>query len=165
MKKNIFILIVVLIVVAVAAAAWLIIGSGRKVVAPTAPVQKSSSPAITSFENSAYFGEKIGANLGNYLTDAKGMTLYTFTHDSAGVSNCAGACLEKWFPYGPGISATGTAPINLPMLPANVGVIKGNNGMIQFTWKGMPLYYYFQDKAAGDTFGEGVLGAWYVVKL
>ena len=34
--------------------------------------------------------------VGNYLADAKGMTLYWFTKDSPGKSSCSGPCVEKW---------------------------------------------------------------------
>lgn len=122
----------------------------------------TTTPAQTSSVQSAYFGENSSTALGAYLTDSKGMTLYTFTHDTVNKSNCSGACLAKWPPYGPGVSASGT--YSMPMLPVNVGVIAGSNGMMQFTWKGMPLYYYSLDKAPGQTLGEGVLNAWYVVK-
>jgi predicted lipoprotein with Yx(FWY)xxD motif len=155
MKKFIY----VLIIIAVLAAIGLMIASLRPTVAPVAPVSTSSSPDIAS----AYFGQATSPTLGAYLTDHNGMALYTFTHDSSGISTCTGACLAKWPPYGPGVSATGT--LNLPMLPAGVGTIKGNNGMVQFTWQGMPLYHYFEDKAPGDLLGQGVLNAWYIVNL
>ncbi|MCL4437524.1 hypothetical protein M1513_00600 [Patescibacteria group bacterium] len=163
MKKNIYILIIILIIAVAVAVLWSVFGSANKVAAPTSKIQNSSTSQSAAFAPSAYFNETTSASLGVYLTDAKGMTLYTFTHDSPNISNCTGVCLSKWSPYGPGIRAGGI--VNLPMLPENVGTIKGNNGMIQFTWKNMPLYYYYQDKNAGDTFGEGVLGAWYVVKI
>ena len=35
---------------------------------------------------------------GPALTDAKGMTLYTFDKDSAGKSACSGKCAENWPP-------------------------------------------------------------------
>ncbi len=160
MKKLIYLLIVIAVVAAIAAL-WIFFGSAPKAVAPASSSQTSSALSVKS----AYFDEKTNSTLGTYLTDNKGITLYTFTHDLNGVSNCTGACLQKWPPYGPGVSATGATSINLPMLPENVGAIKGNNGMIQLTWKGAPLYYYFQDKAPGDAFGEGILGAWYVIKI
>ena len=128
--------------------------------ASTSPVSASSTPVMIS---SVYFSSRISQTLGTYLADAKGMTLYTFMKDAANKSNCTGVCLTKWFPYGPGISASGI--YHLPMLPVNVGVIKGNTGMLQFTWKGMPLYTYFADKSVGQTLGQGVLNAWYVVRL
>ena len=178
MKKTHWIIIIIAALI-VAAIAY-VVGMSHKAVAPSAPSVASSSATATSSTStspatssapssaapvvqSAYFSERTSTVLGTYLTDNHGMTLYTFTHDTAGKSNCTGVCLTRWYPYGPGVSATGT--YHLPMLPVNVGVIKGNNGMLQFTWKGMPLYHYFLDKTAGQTLGEGVLNAWYVVKL
>jgi len=35
---------------------------------------------------------------GEVLTDAKGMTLYTFDKDASGTSNCYDACATKWPP-------------------------------------------------------------------
>lgn len=167
MRKYIYILIVIVVAIAL----WEIFGVKKPAVAPTitnqAPASSSataSMPTTVSIQ-SPYFSEISTSSLGTYLTDKKGLTLYTFSHDKPGVSTCTGKCLTLWPPYGPGISATGTQPVNLPMLPVNVGVIKGNNGMMQFTWKGMPLYYYYEDKKPGDIFGEGIFDAWYVVNL
>ncbi len=163
MKKLVYVLIIIVVVVAL----WLLLASTKPVVAPTGENQTSSVPATGSSNpaKSAYFDQRSNTSLGTYLTDAKGMTLYTFANDTAGAPTCAGACAAKWPAYGPDISATGTAPINLPMLPQNVGTVKGLNGLVQFTWKNMPLYYYFEDKVSGDTYGEGIGGVWYVVKL
>ncbi len=36
--------------------------------------------------------------LGEYLVDSEGMTLYIFTKDQPGVSNCDAACLAQWPP-------------------------------------------------------------------
>lgn len=148
MKKTIWLIV---IIVAVAVFALLYFGSAG---------QQPSTPTPTS-TSAAYFSERTSTALGTYLTDPNGMTLYTFTHDTVGKSNCTGVCLTKWPPYGPGVSASGT--LSVP-LPANVGAIAGNNGMLQFTWKGMPLYYYVSDKTPGQTLGEGLMNAWYVVK-
>ncbi len=136
------------------------------------PVATSTTPAIETATTTepadatqlgGYFSERTSPTLGTYLADKNGLTLYTYGNDAANVSNCTGACLQAWPAYGPGISASGT--FNLPMLPVNVATIKGNDGMVQFTWKEMPLYYYSGDKAAGDTSGEGIGGVWYVVNL
>ena len=91
------------------------------------------------------------------LTDAKGMTLYTFDKDTKDVSNCTGKCLVNWPPF----MVSGQAPT---ALPANVGTFKKADGSMQYTFKGMPLYYYIGDKNAGDTTGDGVGGVWHVVK-
>ncbi len=165
MRKYIYLLIVIVAAVAL----WEIFGVKKPAIAPTITENASSSvsgsmPTSVPIQ-SAYFSEITTSSLGTYLTDKKGLTLYTFANDRPGVSTCTGQCLVKWPPYGPGLSATGTAPINLPMLPVNIETMRGNNGMVQFAWKGMPLYYFYQDKAPGDTLGEGLLDAWYVVNL
>ena len=97
-------------------------------------------------------------NLGTYLTDAKGMTLYRFAKDQAGISACSGNCLEKWpayyreHPAAPeGISADDFA------------AIKRADGVMQTTFRGYPLYYFFKDEMAGDAKGQGVKNVWFVI--
>jgi predicted lipoprotein with Yx(FWY)xxD motif len=131
------------------------------ITAPNATGSPVATP--TAAELGGYFTEKTSPTLGTYLADKNGLTLYTFNKDAANASTCTGTCLQAWPPYGPGISASGT--FNMPMLPVNVGTIKGNNGMIQFTWKGMPLYYFAQDKKSGDALGQGLGNAWFAVVL
>ena len=90
------------------------------------------------------------------ITDAKGMTLYTYAKDTANTSNCTGVCLQNWPPFlEKGMTAS---------LPTNLGTFKRTDGSTQYTWKGMPLYYYIGDKKAGDVTGDGVGGIWHVAK-
>jgi len=96
--------------------------------------------------------------IGKYLTDAKGMTLDWFTKDSAGKSACTGPCLEKWPIY----YRESVAP------PARVkagdfGTITREDGKKQTTFRGYPLYYWFQDKKAGDTGGNKINNVWFVI--
>jgi predicted lipoprotein with Yx(FWY)xxD motif len=90
--------------------------------------------------------------------DDKGLTLYLFTKDTAGKSVCAGPCVEKW-PLFAAENVTVPDGVNA----ADFGVITRGDGNKQTTYKGLPLYYFFKDKAAGDTFGQGVNNVWYVV--
>lgn len=168
MRKYIYFAVIIIAVVAV----WWFVGAPQP---PATPGPGAPSAAETStgaaapggqqgtFTRSAYFDERTTSSLGAYLTDASGTTLYIYTKDAPNVSNCKDGCLAAWPPYGPGIAASGT--YNLPMLPADAGTIVGNDGMVQFTWKGMPLYYYAKDTAPGDVAGQGVGGVWYVVQL
>lgn len=91
------------------------------------------------------------------VTDTKGMTVYTYDKDSKNVSNCTQQCLANW----PAFVVTEQAPSTLP---TNLGTFKRTDGTTQYTWKGMPLYYYIGDKKAGDTTGDGLGGVWHVVK-
>lgn len=93
---------------------------------------------------------------GDYLTDAQGMTLYTFDNDEPGKSNCESSCLANWPPY----SAPSANPADLPQ---NIGVTQATDGTYMYTWMGMPLYYYVADQEPGDINGDGVGGIWHIV--
>lgn len=180
MKRWGYILAIVVLVVLVAVISFVL---GEKAATPSigtaaAPIPSSTIPTPSTTpitgtkgfsppppvtELGGYFSERTSPTLGTYLTDKNGRTLYTYSEDSPGSSNCTGACLQAWPPYGPGISDTGT--FSIPLLPANINVIKGNLGMAQFTWGNMPLYYFSGDTKPGDTLGEGINGVWFVVKL
>lgn len=94
---------------------------------------------------------------GPYLTDFAGKTLYVFDKDTNGVSNCYGSCATTWPPYTSGATAQST-------FPTNITIIKRTDGITQFAWKGMPLYYYSKDVKPGDITGDGVGGIWHIVK-
>lgn len=102
----------------------------------------SDKPAIT---NSVVTTHSY-ASIGQYLADPSGQTLYTYGGDVAGVSHCTGSCLDNWPIYEDAGITTG--------LPDNIGTIKRtDNGKIQYTYKGMPLYYYAQDQPGQVTDG------------
>ncbi len=98
------------------------------------------------------------ATLGKFLTDEKGMTLYLFTKDTPGVSNCSGKCLTAWPPL-----LTGGAPRADDGVVGKLGTITLADGTLQVTYNDMPLYYYISDVAPGDTVGQNVGGVWFVV--
>jgi len=95
--------------------------------------------------------------LGTYLVDAKGMTLYLFDKDKEpGKSVCYGGCAKSWPPYAP------EAGQPEPVSPLTV--ITRDDGTKQYAYKGRPLYYYVKDSGPGDVKGEGVGKAWWIVK-
>jgi len=91
----------------------------------------------------------LGSN--GVLTDANGMTLYTFASDTAGAttSACTGACAQAW----PALTATGT-PTAGPGVTGTLATISGG----QVSWNGHPLYRWMGDKKPGDTTGDGING-------
>jgi predicted lipoprotein with Yx(FWY)xxD motif len=102
-------------------------------------------------------------DLGTYLVDAEGMTLYYFTRDvTPGQSVCFGGCLEAWPPLlvgegeelAPGEGVTGY----LGAAP------REDDGSMHVTYRGRPLYYWQGDTAPGETNGEGVGEVWYVAQ-
>jgi predicted lipoprotein with Yx(FWY)xxD motif len=102
-------------------------------------------------------GAKNTSALGNFLVDDKGMTLYTFKNDTAGVSNCNGSCATAWPPL-----AAQAAPTGGTGVAGAFALIKRADGSVQVTYNNMPLYYFSGDKAPGDTNGQGVAGVWAV---
>jgi len=98
--------------------------------------------------------------LGTFLVDAEGMTLYRFATDVPGskVSACYGTCAERWPAF---FAAEIAVPAELEQTDFS-GIVR-DDGTIQTTYKGWPLYYYFEDEAPGDVKGQGVGGVWFVV--
>lgn len=101
--------------------------------------------------------------LGSFLTTPAGETLYLFTVDSDGMSNCTGDCLSAWPAY--------TIP-NAESLVAGFGVIaqddlsifeRPDTGELQVVYQGQPLYLFSSDTSIGDTTGQGVGDVWFVV--
>ncbi len=81
------------------------------------------------------------------------MTLYTFDKDVAGsgVSTCTGGCLTNW----PALTITaGDTPTGGAGVTGALGtIIRADNGATQVTYNGLPLYFFINDKAPGDTLG------------
>ncbi len=97
-------------------------------------------------------------DLGNFLVDGAGNTLYWYTKDSVGVSACSGGCLTAW----PALTAT-TFSVPSALNPADFGSIKRDDGTMQSTYKGYPLYYWQNDKKRGDVTGQNVGKVWFVI--
>ena len=95
------------------------------------------------------------------LVGPNGMTLYQFTNDTAGKSNCSGNCLVNW----PALTVTqGTTPTAASGVTGKLGtIVRTDDGQSQVTINDMPLYYFKNDKAVGDANGQGVGDVWYVV--
>lgn len=94
---------------------------------------------------------------GTYLVDGSGTTVYLYTKDEPGVSNCYDKCIEAW----PAVLGQPTAGSGVEA--SKLGTIERKNGKTQVTYAGHPLYYYVKDKAPGQTTGQGVGGVWYLV--
>ena len=91
------------------------------------------------------------------LTNASGMTLYTFDKDAAGSgkSVCNGPCAQNW----PPLMADGMA---MPM--ADWTVATRDDGSKQWAYKGKPLYTWIKDTKPGDKSGDGVANAWRIAR-
>jgi predicted lipoprotein with Yx(FWY)xxD motif len=93
---------------------------------------------------------------GATLTDAKGMSLYTFDKDSGGKSACNGPCATNW----PVLKAEASDQAS-----GDYTIITRDDGAKQWAYKGKPLYTFAKDQKAGDITGDGFLnGAWHLAQ-
>jgi predicted lipoprotein with Yx(FWY)xxD motif len=100
--------------------------------------------------------------VGPVLASSRGRTLYYYSADKphSGKSACTGTCATAWPPL--------AAPVKAPAgvrLPGKLGVITRPGGLKQVTLNGYPLYFYIGDKTAGQVTGNGIGGAWHVIKI
>ncbi len=97
------------------------------------------------------------AELGNFLVGPNGMTLYLFTQDDA---NCVGMCLENW----PPLTVEDADDITISRrLTGETGVFEREDGTLQVTYNGIPLYFFIRDEQVGDANGQGVNDVWFVI--
>lgn len=98
-------------------------------------------------------------NLGTILADAKGMTVYLFTNDTKeNESTCNDKCATFW----PPVTATGDVTL-ASGIDGTLATFKRADGTMQVSYNGIPLYYFAEDKDAGDAYGQKVGGNWFVV--
>lgn len=130
-------------------------GAGKTSTGPTAT---GSAPASGGAQVASASGM-----LGTYLVAGpKQMTVYLFEADKGGTSSCSGGCASAW----PPVTTTGAPSASGAASSAQLSTITRPDGSKQVTYNGHPLYYFVQDKASGETTGQGVkaFGAsWYVL--
>lgn len=101
--------------------------------------------------------------LGTFLVDADGRTLYFFTKDAApGASVCEGDCLANWPAFGPA-DGQGFAPGE--GVTGVLGSFTRADGTVFATYDGRPLYHFIGDQAAGDVNGQGIGDVWFVAAV
>ncbi len=150
MKKNLFISIWVLAgIVVLGSAVYLFLK-------PFAQAPLTTSPKA---EDVFYATVANKPELGNYLVAPNGMTLYYFTKDEKGKSNCYDACAKNWPPF----SVLKTLKPGAGVAD-EFGVIDRADGLKQVTYKGMPLYFWVKDKIPGDVTGQNFNKVWFVVQ-
>jgi predicted lipoprotein with Yx(FWY)xxD motif len=114
---------------------------------------------LNSTQSAATNTIRIGSSvqLGSFLVDANGKTLYYFANDVSGKSNCTGQCSAIW-------PAFYTQNIAVPsdLNATDFGQITTSAGTNQTTYEGWPLYYYSGDTNSGDTNGQNFQNIWFV---
>jgi predicted lipoprotein with Yx(FWY)xxD motif len=96
------------------------------------------------------------------LTTMKGRTLYSLSAEKHGKFICTAmsGCTNLWHPL---TVAAGVVPKG----PVKLGTIKRPEGMVQVTYRGLPLYAFGGDKRSGQTNGEGLkdVGTWHAARV
>jgi predicted lipoprotein with Yx(FWY)xxD motif len=100
------------------------------------------------------------SDFGTIVVDGEGMTAYMFDNDTqgSGESSCSGDCLAAW----PAIVAESDSPA-VDGVDGEVGTIERDDGTLQVTLDGWPLYLWAQDSAPGDVTGQAVNDVWWVI--
>ena len=101
---------------------------------------------------------------GAYITDSAGNSLYMLENDTDG-SVCVGDCLATW----PPVLVTDVQPsvhLDSNLDSTLLGTIERDDGTMQLTYNGRPLYRYAADTGANRMAGHGLedqWGHWYLV--
>jgi predicted lipoprotein with Yx(FWY)xxD motif len=119
--------------------AWFAVAADGSEIAPTGGVRIGSTDA------------------GDVLINPEGFTLYIFTDDVAGTSNCNDQCSETWLPV-PADTA-----IDSSLRGSQFDTVTREDGNEQLALNGMPLYRYADDANPADANGEGVGDVWFAV--
>ena len=83
------------------------------------------------------------------LTNAKGLTLYSFAPDTPTKSACYGGCAAYWPPV--------TGSVKLASgVPGTLTMIKRTDGTTQAVYNGHPLYTYIADSGPGQNNGNNI---------
>jgi len=152
-------------------------GSGATTVPTTAPTTAptqapasqapaseapASAPASAAAGGATVMAKAVGSIGTVLVAGSNGMTVYTFTKDTkdSGTSACTDACLAKW----PALTvAAGATPGAGDGVTGKLGTItRADDGTLQVTYNGLPLYFFSGDSAAGDA--NGVYTNWEAVK-
>lgn len=121
--------------------------------APAASTASAKGPKLTITDS----------DYGQILASGRGRALYLFTADTVKASNCSGDCATAWPPY-----IVKSKPVAGPGAKSSkVGTTRRNDGTLQATYAGHPIYFYEGDNKPGEVLCQAVNefgGYWYVVR-
>lgn len=121
--------------------------------APTASTTAARGPKLKTTDS----------DYGRILANGRGRGLYLFTADKGKASTCAGDCATAWPPY-----IVKRKPVAGPGVRHGlIGTTRRNDGRLQATYAGHPLYFYVGDNEPGEVLCQAVNefgGFWYVVR-
>lgn len=109
--------------------------------------------------------QSLATDAGGLVVGPTGMSLYTFDNDTEGTSACSGGCAKNWPPLVGGYAPADGYDVMAPTgVTGTLGLIERDDGGMQVTLDGKPLYYWLHDSVPGQATGDGVGGVWHVVR-
>jgi predicted lipoprotein with Yx(FWY)xxD motif len=127
----------------------------------TAPTEVPS-PSAAAGSGTTVRAASVGSMGTLLVAGSNGMTVYTFSKDTkdSGKSVCTGTCITTW----PALTVpAGSTPTAGAGVTGTLGMItRTDDGTIQVTYNGKPLYFFSGDSAPGDA--NGVYTNWSAVK-
>jgi len=148
-RRAASVLVAALVVLAVPAA--LALASSR------APRRATVHPVVDAAHSA-----KLSATI---VVDAKGRTLYTLSGETTHHLLCTSAqCLKFWPPVT--VASTRAVLRAGPGVKGKLGTLKRPGGVVQLTFRGLPLYRFLADTAPGDVNGQLIAsfgGVWHAV--
>ena len=117
------------------------------------------SAAGGPIQTGAFVSTADHSELGTVLTDASGRTLYLFTMDMKDQSTCSGGCAQAW----PPLLTVGAPTAERGASSELLGTTAREEGSIQVTYQGQPLYYFAFDEGPGEATGQNSGGVWFAV--
>jgi predicted lipoprotein with Yx(FWY)xxD motif len=118
---------------------------------PTSSPASSNSATASPTTTPAVLAKTVGSEGSILVAGSNGMTVYTFTKDTTGVSNCKTGCITNW----PALTVpSGQQPTGGSGVTGQLGTITRDDGTVQVTYNGLPLYFFHNDKAPGDITGK-----------
>ena len=130
---------------------------GSSTTAPATTTTSSSATESPTGDATATV-QLADSDLGDILVGADGMTLYLFEADEGDTSTCNDDCAATW-PALVDDAPTAGDGVDASLLDTT----ERDDGEVQVTYAGHPLYFYAPDEAPGDTLGQEVGDVWYVV--
>lgn len=111
----------------------------------------SHQAANNKSSNSAVVAWKKTSGAGKVLVNSAGMTLYSADQEKNGKIMCTGACTGFWQP----LTVSGSTVTKPAGFTGTLATVKRpDNGKMQVTYNGSPVYTFRLDKSSGDTMGN-----------
>ena len=128
----------------------------------TTPAATGTSEVSVPVTGETTIKATISDNYGPILVDADGVAVYIFAKDTQNgtTSACTDEeCTSEWTP----VTTQGEPVAGAGAIQKLLGTITREDGTMQVTYNGWPLYYFSGDSAAGSTNGQDHDNEWFLV--